>query len=271
MAREFSEKLHEMTDAFPGDMQLLFRTLTGEEEEVAIDPDRRVVSASTIKVPVLGCLLDTLGENGTPLEAMHPVTAADILDDTLVFDTGAREASWYEIAWWMIVNSDNTAANVLMKALTFSRINDWCQRRGLRSTRAERMMLDYDAIREGRNNYISPSDYASLVIRADRMTRGEEKGTEKERERAALMMRFLAGNRDYDALLRYIYEQPVCFHKSGDLDTVAHDAGIFEWNGQRWFLGVFTSGFDGTAMDYEKARGWIGRVSRAVFDYMKER
>ncbi len=169
MAREFSEKLHEMTDAFPGDMQLLFRTLTGEEEEVAIDPDRRVVSASTIKVPVLGCLLDTLGENGTPLEAMHPVTAADILDDTLVFDTGAREASWYEIAWWMIVNSDNTAANVLMKALTFSRINDWCQRRGLRSTRAERMMLDYDAIREGRNNYISPSDYASLVIRADRM------------------------------------------------------------------------------------------------------
>lgn len=132
-------------------------------------------------------------------------------------------------------------------------------------------MLDYDAIREGRNNYISPSDYASLVIRADRMARGEEKGTEKERERAALMMRFLAGNRDYDALLRYIYEQPVCFHKSGDLDTVAHDAGIFEWNGQRWFLGVFTSGFDGTAMDYEKARGWIGRVSRAVFDYMKER
>ena len=165
MAREFSEKLHEMTDAFPGDMQLLFRTLTGEEEEVAIDPDRRVVSASTIKVPVLGCLLDTLGENGTPLEAMHPVTAADILDDTLVFDTGAREASWYEIAWWMIVNSDNTAANVLMKALTFPRINDWCQRRGLRSTRAERMMLDYDAIREGRNNYISP-----LALAASRAT-----------------------------------------------------------------------------------------------------
>ena len=132
-------------------------------------------------------------------------------------------------------------------------------------------MLDYDAIRQGRNNYISPSDYAALVIREDRLSRGEVPGSENERRKASLMMQFLKGNRDYDALLRYIYEQPVCAHKSGDLDTVAHDAGIFEWQGKRWFLGVFTSGVDGTDMDYETARAWIGRISRVVFDYMKER
>ena len=271
MSASLSEKLNDMAAAFPGKMQLIFRTLNGAPCEVAISPDERVVSASTIKVPVFACLLDSLEEDGIPLDALHPVTKEDILDDTLVFDTGAREASWYEIAWWMIVNSDNTAANVLMKALTFPKINNWCKAHGLLSTRAERMMLDYDVIRQGRNNYISPSDYAALVIREDRLSRGEVPGSENERRKASLMMQFLKGNRDYDALLRYIYEQPVCAHKSGDLDTVAHDAGIFEWQGKRWFLGVFTSGFDGTDMDYETARAWIGRISRVVFDYMKER
>ncbi|HAC60924.1 MAG TPA: hypothetical protein DCF66_02005, partial [Lachnospiraceae bacterium] len=82
MSATISEKLNDIAAAFPGKMQLIFRTLNGAPCEVAISPDERVVSASTIKVPVFACLLDSLEEDGIPLDALHPVTKEDILDDT---------------------------------------------------------------------------------------------------------------------------------------------------------------------------------------------
>ena len=49
-----------------------------------------------------------------------------------------------------------------------------------------------------------------------------------------------------------------------------HDAGVFFLKGRPYFLGVFT--WDGPSLDGqpEQAR-LIGRVSRLVYDFMKEK
>ncbi len=278
---ELREKLKKDADTFPGKMQIILTRPEPESPDAIFLSDEahvfrlasgdRVVSASMIKVPVLCCLLETLREKGLSLSDCLQVRDSDILEDSLVFRQGPGQVSFYELGFWMIVNSDNTAANVLMRYLGFARINDWCQRAGLRKTGAGRYMLDYDAVLEGRNNYTSPDDFAKLVCGCRLAEEGPEGAAGPGgicQKDARTVMDFLRANRDYDELLRYIWEEPVCAHKSGELDTVVHDAGIFSWQGKTWFLGVFTSGFEAGKMDYAKARCSIAEVSRQVFDYV---
>lgn len=267
--QELGEALRSRITAFPGKVQMIFEDLQDPSDRFALNEQEPVVSASTIKPAVLACLQDELGARGKTLQDSIAIRKEDLLDDSLVFDAPG-EKSFYEVAWWMITNSDNTAANVLMQYLGFDRINRWCRDHGLNSTKACRLMLDYQAIKEGRNNWISPADFEKLVLWEYRTAAGILPASDAEKKKAEIFCGMMRGNRDFDALLRYIYEAPVCLHKSGDLDTVAHDAGIFAYAGRSWFLGIFTSEYrDG--MDFEKARAFIGKLSRLVFTYMKEK
>ena len=77
-------------------------------------------------------------------------------------------------------------------------------------------------------------------------------------------------NRDHEDLMRYLYEEPLCAHKSGELEGIEHDAGIFVTPFGTYFLGIFVSGYrKGSKMETEAMR-LIGRLSRRVYDFYKE-
>ena len=65
--------------------------------------------------------------------------------------------SLWEMLYWMIVLSDNTATNAVISTLGYEHINAYCARLGLQSTACQRKMLDWTAVREGRTtNYLPP-------------------------------------------------------------------------------------------------------------------
>ena len=218
----------------------------------------RVVSASTIKVPIMLCLFDRMEREGIAFQQRLPVRAEQICEDSVVFEYGAREASLYELAVWMIVNSDNTATNVLMEYLGFERMNAYFASLGLTQTRAERYMLDFAAVAQGKNNYISPEDFARCMALIY--------GKRAEHPLMKTAWDILRKNRDHNALLRYLYEHPACAHKTGGLDDIEHDAGVFETKNGDYFLGVFVSEFAPGEETVKEAAKLIGRLSRRTYE-----
>ena len=90
-------------------------------------------------------------------------------------------------------------------------------------------------------------------------------------ELRAVAADFLSRVRSFDELQRYIPDAVTVWAQGPwGRDHLTHDAGVFFLEGRPYFLGVFT--WDGPSLDGqpEQAR-LIGRVSRLVYDFMKEK
>lgn len=219
--------------------------------------EERVVSASTIKVPIMMGVFRQVIEGKLKLDMELMVENSTILPDSLVFEYGPRKASLYELVVWMIVNSDNTATNVLISILGKDWLNGFFQELGLRQTKVERQMLDYDAIREGKNNWISPMDF----YRCMRLLKEES-----EKDGKTLALDIMKRNRDFESLCRYLYEGPEIAHKTGGLADIVHDAGMIITEKGSYFLGVFVSEFEPKPEMEREAQKLIGRLSRKVYE-----
>lgn len=254
--------LKETLNAFPAKSALYWVDLTSHTPLAAIRETEKVVSASTIKVPVLCCALQGVLDGDYTLDQFVPIGEGNLCEDTEVFEPGYRQdgASLWEMLYWMIVESDNTATNAVLTLLTFDRINAYCASLGLTQTSVQRKMLDFAAAEAGRNNYTSLSDQFALYKHL-------YDGTILNAELRAIAIDFLARVRHMDALQRYIPDNITVLHKPGGLDHLSHDAGIFLVEGKPYFLGIFT--WDGPAMDGEPQQNrLIGQLSRAIYDYV---
>ena len=258
-----TQRLEAVMDAFPAKTALYCVDLTNGRPIAAIRENAQVVSASTIKVALLCCALQDVMEGKLSLQQFVPICHGDYCDDTEVFEPTYRQdgASLWEMLYWMIVSSDNTATNGVISLLGYDHVGDYCRKMGFHQTCLQRKMLDFRAIEEGRNNYTSPID----LYRMFSMLYHGEILNQPLREVA---LDFLSRCRHTDALQRYIPDPVVVAHKPGGLDHLNHDAGIFMLEDRPFYLGIFT--WDGPALDGEPQQNrLIGKLSRMVYDAVK--
>ena len=245
--------------AFPCKTSLLCADVDTGRVLHAFDPEVRVVSASTIKVPILLTALEQVRLGSLSLDQMVPVPQAEILEDTQVFERGVAAYSLWELLYWMIVESDNTATNVVIGLLGYDRINEYAAAvLGSKDTVCQRKMLDWAAIEAGRNNYTSAADQCEMYRR---LCLGQLL-TPQLTETALDMLR---RQRSMDLFLRYIPEDVLLYHKTGGLDYLDHDAGVFCLPSRRSYLGIFT--WDGPSPEGDKRQKmFIGRLAKAIYD-----
>ncbi len=262
MYRSLEAQLKELMDAYPAKTSLYCVDLATGVPMAAIREEETVVSASTIKLPVLLCALQEVMDGRLSLDQFVPVGEGNYCDDTEVFREEYRTdgASLKEMLYWMIVLSDNTATNAVLTLLGFDTINAYCEKLGLKASSANRKMLDWAAIEAGRNNYTSAVDqfkcydllYRGLILNPELRT---------------IAVDFLSRCRHMDGLQRYITDPVKVLHKPGGLDHLAHDAGVFLLENKAYYLGVFT--WEGPSMDGQPEQSrFIGKLSRIVYDYV---
>jgi len=262
--KDLEQKFIDETAVFPGSAAYLYADMESLEEIFSCRASAGIVSASTIKVPIMMAVLQRLLEDGISPEEKIRVDGSLICPDSKVFEYGPEEKTVYELLVWMIINSDNTSTNVLIHYMGMDRLHAYFRRIGLEQARVERYMLDFDAAAAGRNNYLSPADFFRCMKLLDQ----KEVLTP---EFCGLALDIMKRNRDDDCLNRYLYECPVIAHKTGGLDTIVHDAGMIYGPAGKYFLGIFLSEFaPGEAIETEAER-LIGRLSRYVYDYEKTR
>jgi beta-lactamase class A len=175
-------------------------------------------TASTIKLAILNELFRQADQGRVALDEVRSLDRAHAVPGGLLYELSTPSISPRDLAVAMILQSDNTAANVLIERLGMAAINARCADLGLVATRLRRRMIDLDAARRGDENVSSPADLVRLVLA---FHNGD--GLTPQSKQAALE---ILKKPKQTAISTGVPSEIAIASKSGELEGVRADAGI---------------------------------------------
>ncbi len=183
----------------------------------AWDEDRVVPAASLYK---LGVMIEAYREDASGLISLD-LTTVDILDDDMGDDDYITPPGTTlvvrDAVERMITLSDNSSARALVRTLDAHRINDTLAGLGLRNTKINTGLPP--AEQTAPYNTTTARDVMRLFLAMYRGTAVSAAASED-------MLTVLARQQVNDRLPAGLPDGTVIAHKTGDLDGVAHDAGL---------------------------------------------
>lgn len=236
-------------------LSVLICPLNGKAPYVSYQPRIVMRSASTIKTAIM-CRALFMCEAGE-LNLKKRYTVNNILPDSEIFEDGAEEKTLYQLLYHMITVSDNTSTNALIDLLGFEGINSYIKTiPGVTNTVLRRKMLDWDAVEKGLENTTSANDMFCIFSEL-------YNGQLLDIGLTAVAFEILYAQRCRDSLLRYVTENIQAAHKTGGLDFLNHDCGIFRVGNEDVYAGVFV---DGTEKNDLYAKKFMGRIGKYLYD-----
>ena len=246
----------------PGAQVSVWLAQADGRELLAIDADRPVPAASTLKVLIL-VEAHAQSIDGT----FHWADDRTLLSSDIVGGTGSfqREkigSSWtyLQYARRMISESDNTASNILLRRLGMRNVNERARKLGLQVTRFEREFQDFDARRAGKENWTTARELGELmraIFRREILTK----------EACDDMIKLLE-HTSRGRIAAGVPKEIAVGHKSGSLNPgLRHDVGWVRVPGHPYILSVFLDGFieDPTGEEDRGVRG-LEAIGRIVYD-----
>jgi beta-lactamase class A len=200
------------------------------QEYLNLNGGAPVSAASVIKVPILVAFLQAVDQGEVRLDEPLAIAADQIASGSgdMQMEPPGTIYTALETASWMIINSDNTATNMLIDRLGGAeKLNELFRSWGLEDTVIRNPLPDLDG-----TNTTSPEDLVSLLTLIDR---GELLSLRSRDRMFAIMQRTYT-----DSLLpRGLGEGAIISHKTGDIGSLLGDAGIVDLpNGKRYVLAV---------------------------------
>jgi beta-lactamase class A len=228
-------KLRGMTAGFPGTVSLYARNLdTGHE--VSINADRRIRTASTIKLPIACALAAEVEakrarwDERLVIRRQDKVSGSGVLTDFSDDET----ISLRDALTMMIIVSDNTATNLILDRISADRVNEFMQSLGLAQTRSMRKI-------RGDGSQLKPAEGwsregekpeskrfgigASTSREMVRLLEMLEQGKVVSPAVSKAMLGVLERQQYKDGIGRFSGELRVA-SKSGSLDALRSDVGI---------------------------------------------
>lgn len=252
-----SQNIENIIQMYPCNIRMVAKNLKTNQLVINYRSNERVVSASLIKVPMLLAALRQVEIGKYKLEDIIPIQNDNKVEFSVISEQDLTSCSLYEILVWMIITSDNTATNVLIDLLGIDNLNSFFKEIGLQKTTVQRKMMDFHSILEGRNNYTSPSDILLVFEGLYKSSIINEKYSE-------VALEILRNQRVNDSLKRYIHKPLAVAHKTGELDHINHDAGIFFCEHVDYFIGIFITEVESN----EIAKRIIGKLSRLLYEHI---
>lgn len=236
------------------------------EGQIHIHADEPFPSASLIKIPILLEAYRQAQEGRLDLHQPYAVPSGEHVGGTGVIHqlSDALRLSLQDLMALMIIVSDNTATNMIIDLIGMGTVNKLSDGLGCGATVLGRKMLDFQAKRNGKDNFTSARD---MIIFLKEIVDGST--LKQEAKDAALR---LLRNQQFNAKLPariiggFSLDKPVLAHKTGELPGTEHDAGILQVNGKTAYIAVLTTDL----VDNLPAQQVISTIGKAVFDYLNE-
>jgi len=179
-------------------------------------------SASVIKLFILSYCL----EHGETTDEIIKIKPEDVVEFSDITELELKSASLKELLTLMIGSSDNTAANLLIKHIGFDAINGYIKSRfDTDRTALNRLMMDFKAADEGRENYTCLVDVKNCLDVCLSYPLG---------------CKILSTQKCRDRIMSYIYKDVPFYGKAGEITGVYNDVGYVDG----CFTGVLTDGMD---------------------------
>ena len=226
-------------------------------EKFSIHGDRSVHSASTIKLLIMAELMSRVQSGSLSLDQKIVITPEMKTggDGILKELEPGHSFTLKEIMTLMIIVSDNQATKILIDLLGMDAINARGKALGLAQTVLGRKMMDSEARKQGRDNYISSNDMTSIL-------KSIHEGTLIDAKYSNIMLDVLMRQQQNGRLQLYLPEELPIAHKCGDLDCLENDGGIIYAENHPYILVVLTSAMPSN----KEGREVIGHISKIVYD-----
>jgi beta-lactamase class A len=226
---------------------------------IAINGGRDLPAASTIKIPVMVEVLRQVRDGELTLDRTVTLTEADrdCGFGDLCYAAAGETYSVHSLLGAMIDDSDNTAANMLIRLVGRRNINATMASLGLGDTRLE------DSIR-------SDGDIRGLRTSADDMLRLLQLiATSKAiaPSSSAIMFALLAHQHHNSLLPASLPKYVLVAHKTGTLHDTLNDVGIVEAPGASYIICTFTTHL----ADLDDGQRFIRQASLLTFDALTGR
>lgn len=221
------EELQEILDRYEG--RISYGTYVNWIPQESHNSGRRVTSASIIKCFLLYYVL----KNRDEFRDQIPISEVNLTEDTVLRYFKGNTINLEAALALMIFVSDNTAANYFLDSIGMEKMNEFLLEEGFRKTSFGRRFLDFEAKKEGKENYTSVSDIKSLF-------EGILEGNKLDSDSVILFDSILKMQFDRTKLTFYFPESIMAGSKTGVLDNVWNDAVYFSHDGSTAFVAFFT-------------------------------
>jgi len=165
--------------------------------------------------------------------------------------------TWRELTEAMIVESDNTATNLVLGEVGMASVNALAAALGCRDTALRRLMMDFAAAAAGRENFTSAADVALALAKLYR-----REWISPAADEAMLDILLRQEDRCKLPLLLPAGARVAC--KSGELEGAEHDAGLIFGERCDFVLAVMSDGLP----DAVRGQLAIARLARTVYDFL---
>ncbi len=242
-------------------------------EGFSVNGDRWFHAASTMKVAVLWALLIEAAEGRLSLDdALHVRNRFHSLADGSIFRVeGGRDADNVvhrrlgktmplgRLAHAMITRSSNLATNLLVEFLTADRISASIDAAGVSGIEIMRGVEDDAAFEAGMSNRVTADGLTSLF----RAILTDERISPDLRTAGLTILQ----EQEFNSMIPAgLPDEAVVAHKTGDISTVCHDAGIVTLPDRApYVVSILTEG--GGSMAGRKAA--VAAASRLVFERIR--
>ena len=239
--------------------------------EWSYNADRWFHAASTIKVPVLLGVFDAMERGEVQAHSrIHVRNRFISLADGQPFRVDAgrdannavygalgRTMKVHELAYHMITTSSNLATNLLVDIVGLENIRNTLKRLGLSGIEMKRGVEDESAWEKGLNNRVTANGLLRALRRIAEGTALSEGASEK-------MLEILHAQAFRSGIPAGLPDDARVAHKTGEMSTVAHDAGIIYLENREPYVLVILTEWEPDASGRSRT---IAAISRAVYEH----
>lgn len=254
MMQKLDKYLREKIQNFAGDWSYLIQRYDDEKmPKIAYQENYVHKSASMIKVLILATLCDSdinFAEK-IRIDTVPRVEGGGALQEI----NGDACLTVKALATLMIVLSDNLATNLLIDKLGRDKIQDYADKLHLTNTKIQRNMMDFVAVKNNKENYMTVSDYNTLIHHIYKR---------RWEDRFSLAWDILGRQQFRDRIPYYWDENIIFHHKTGMLDYIEHDGGVYEGKNGTYSIIIFTSNLPSNAIGGRQ----MGELGKYILDFL---
>ena len=221
------------------------------ESQPFIFQSRPMRPASMIKVFVLAKVMQDAKDGKLSLDELITITADNIVGGagSIAGEGANARVPLRKAAELMIIESDNTATNILIDRVGMDNINQYLQANGYTDTIVNHKMM----LQKGNTNLSSAADLGKLFTRIYNHSCVDEYYDQ-------LMISYLLKQQDRDCFPAALPYWNIA-HKTGEVDNLYDDGGIFYGAKGDFILVIMNDNFDNRSETIEKMKRIASQIA----------
>ncbi len=255
-AKWLSEQVETFSTQKEAEYAIYIRQLDQRDQDVALN-SHKMPSASLIKIPIMIEAFNQKNQGKLNFDEKVTIRHADAVEGGSVYNLPDKAVLTVgQLVELMIVQSDNTACNILIDKLKMENVNAMIKKLGCSSdTILQRKMMDFEAVKQGRQNYTNVTDMANIL---EKLYNGKCLDPKSDK----VMLEIMSRQEDNTIIPAQLPHHIRIAHKTGELDGMNYDCGIIYGQGNNYILCIMAENVKDEAQVFYD----MSYMSLAIYD-----